>query len=44
VITLGIYPIILFDNYAKLIIFTLIPAEPLAGAVHLPAGTEVLRI
>jgi ABC-2 type transport system permease protein len=32
VITFGIYPITLFDNYAKLILFTLIPAA-LIGAV-----------
>jgi viologen exporter family transport system permease protein len=31
-ITFGIYPITLFDNYAKLILFTLIPAA-LIGAV-----------
>jgi ABC-2 type transport system permease protein len=31
-ITFGIYPITLFDNYAKLILFTLIPAA-LVGAV-----------
>jgi len=31
-ITFGIYPITLFDNYAKLILFTLIPAA-LMGAV-----------
>jgi ABC-2 type transport system permease protein len=34
-LTFGIYPITLFDNYAKLILFTLIPAA-LMGAV--PAG------
>jgi ABC-2 type transport system permease protein len=32
VLTFGIYPITLFDNYAKLILFTLIPAA-LMGAV-----------
>lgn len=32
IITFGIYPITLFDNYAKLILFTLIPAA-LVGAV-----------
>ena len=32
IITFGIYPITLFDNYAKLILFTLIPAA-LMGAV-----------
>ena len=31
-LTFGIYPITLFDNYAKLILFTLIPAA-LMGAV-----------
>ena len=31
-ITFGIYPITLFDNYAKLILFTVIPAA-LVGAV-----------
>lgn len=31
-ITFGIYPITLFDNYAKLILFTIIPAA-LMGAV-----------
>jgi ABC-2 type transport system permease protein len=31
-ITFGIYPITLFDNYAKLILFTVIPAA-LIGAV-----------
>lgn len=34
-LTFGIYPITLFDNYAKLILFTIIPAA-LMGAV--PAG------
>ena len=32
IITFGIYPITLFDNYAKLILFTLIPAA-LIGAI-----------
>lgn len=32
IITFGIYPITLFDNYAKLILFTLIPAA-LVGAI-----------
>lgn len=31
-LTFGIYPITLFDNYAKLILFTVIPAA-LMGAV-----------
>jgi ABC-2 type transport system permease protein len=31
-LTFGIYPITLFDNYAKLILFTLIPAA-LMGAL-----------
>jgi ABC-2 type transport system permease protein len=31
-ITFGIYPITLFDNYAKLILFTVVPAA-LMGAV-----------
>jgi ABC-2 type transport system permease protein len=31
-LTFGIYPITLFDNYAKLILFTLVPAA-LVGAV-----------
>jgi ABC-2 type transport system permease protein len=31
-LTFGIYPITLFDNYAKLILFTLIPAA-LMGAI-----------
>ena len=31
-LTFGIYPITLFDNYAKLILFTIIPAA-LMGAV-----------
>jgi len=31
-LTFGIYPITLFDNYAKLILFTIIPAA-LIGAI-----------
>jgi len=32
IITFGIYPITIFDNYAKLILFTVIPAA-LVGAI-----------
>jgi ABC-2 type transport system permease protein len=32
IVTFGIYPITLFDNYAKLILFTIIPAA-LIGAI-----------
>lgn len=40
IITFGIYPITLFDNYAKLILFTVVPAA-LMGAVPADFITQV---